>query len=88
MTNEAKLTVADVTKRPATKPAMTEDGVGTGMEVTLVESVALANNGDVIRVPAGTLISQPLCGGFDGKLNANYSGCKIGTDGEEIVYRF
>lgn len=43
------LTVADVTRAPAMRPAETEDGVRTGMWVTGADSVALADDGRAVR---------------------------------------
>lgn len=76
----------DVTKTPSTKPALTEDGVATGMYITLASSVAMKNGAPAV-IPPGTLISGPLSRGFDGTLNCNVERRKIGTDGDEIVYR-
>ena len=83
----ATLTRAEVTRRPKTRLSLTADGVATGLYVTLHDSVAMTERGDVLCVPAGSLLTAPLCGGYDGRLDADYSGCTLGTDGESIVYR-
>ena len=72
------LSTNDVTRKPKTKPAKTEDGVATGMLITLAESVALAG-AEPVRVPAGTLITHAICGGYSGRLRCNYSGHSMGS---------
>lgn len=86
-TTERALTTAEVTKAPKLRPAKTEDGVHTGMWVTLHASVALSDHGP-IAVPTGTLITSPISGGIDGRLSSMCERRKIGTNGATIVYRF
>lgn len=81
------LTVADVTARPKTRPAKTEDGVETGMHVTLTDSIAMSG-GKIVRVPAGSLISGPISGGIDIDGCTMTTRCKLGLGGPDLVFRF
>lgn len=77
-------TESKITKTPKTRPAKTEDGIATGMLVTLHESVAIDMRGNEKVLPPGSLISRPLSGGFDGRVNSNVSRHKLGD--EEISF--
>lgn len=74
-----------VTKCPEVKTMKTADGVSTGMVKTLADSVALDAAGNVVAVPAGTMLSESNASGFDGRLNSNYDGRKMGD--KQISYR-
>lgn len=87
MTTETTLTKADVTKSPKMRPARTEDGVTTGIWVTLAESVALVN-GVPRRLPAGTLLSAPTSAGNDGSLGCMVQRRALVEEHVTAVYRF
>ena len=80
------LTMASVTKAPKMRPTKTEDGVHTGLWVTLSESVGLIGR-DVAVIPAGTLLSSPICGGFHNGLGAHYQQRTNVSSGLGVVYR-
>lgn len=75
-----------VTRVPKLKALTTVDNVRTGMWITLEDSTALGDDMYPLFIPAGTIISEPLCGGWSGALNCNYSGRKT-QDGVGISYR-
>lgn len=77
----------NITKTPKTKAAKTQDGISTGMLITLEEGVAIDSNGQEKVVPAGSLISRALSGGFDGRINGMSDCRKLGTGGDEVVFR-
>ena len=79
-------TINDVTRKPATKPLKTDDGVCTGILITLRESVALADD-KPLEIPAGTLITGAICGGHSSRLGSNYAGHQLSTSGTFINYR-
>ncbi len=79
-----KTNMKNVSKVPAAKAAQTSDGVFTGMLVTKAESVALDMHGKEKVIPAGSLITKPLSGGFDGRLNSMVSRHKMGD--EDITF--
>lgn len=80
------ITIASVTKAPKLRPAKTEDGVNTGMWVTLAPSIALSRSGPM-EIAAGTCITGSLAGGWHDALNSMYSARKIGHGGNQILYR-
>ena len=79
-------TTNDVTRASKTRPAKTDDGVCTGMLVTLYDSVALSQ-GNVLPVPAGSLITQATSSGMSWRLGCHSTHHKLGTSGAEIIYR-
>lgn len=77
-----------VTSMPPTKPAKTSDGRCTGMLITLSDAVAYDDAAkSAIKVPAGTIVSRSLAGGYHSGIGDNYTARKIGTDGKEISFR-
>ncbi len=88
MINEGHATksnIMNITTVPATTNAKTSDGVSTGMLVTKNEAIALDMHGKEKVIPAGSLITKPLSGGFDGRLNSMVSRHKMGA--EDITFR-
>lgn len=82
-----QLTIADVTRPPKTRPATLDDGTPTGMFVTLGESVCLTNAGPML-VRSGEIITGSISGGFHGGLMSMSTTRKIGTNGQNIIYRY
>ena len=77
-----------VTPMPPTKPAKTSDGICTGMLITLSDAVAYDDAArSAIKVPAGTIVSRSLAGGYHPGIGGNYTSRKIGTDGKEVSFR-
>ncbi len=77
----------NITNTPQTKAAKTEDGISTGLLITQHESVALDINGAEKVIPAGSLITRALSGGFDGRINSMADRRKLGTSGEDVTFR-
>lgn len=74
------LTLADVTKAPKTERIETKEGDTIhGMRKTLADSIAMDANGKPMPIPAGSIITESLSGGHDGRLMAMYDGRKIGS---------
>ena len=85
-TKTATLTVADVTKAPALRPILTDDGVPTGVWLTLAPCVALDAKNRPTSLPTGSRITAPTCGGFHGVLGSNYEGRTLVGNGS-ICFR-
>jgi len=75
-----------VTYAPRTRPALTRDGVVTGMLVTLEPSIGWLGSGKPIRVPIGTCITRPICGGEHPELG-RYQCQSMGLSGPDFSYR-
>jgi hypothetical protein len=73
-----------ISKMPKTKPARTDDGVSTGMLVTLQDSVALCA-GKELHVPSGTLITSPISTGESWQAGVVTRTCKM-EDGREVAW--
>jgi hypothetical protein len=70
---------------PKTSYAKSVDGVRTGMRITQGDSVGMGLDGKPVNVPAGTLITSPLAGGYDARLGGQYVAFKTAA-GVEVAY--
>jgi hypothetical protein len=78
------LAASDVTKAPAMRPILSEDGVRTGLWETLAESVAVVA-GKPAPVPAGMRLTDPISAGHYATIGR--SECRRTVDGLLLHYR-